>query len=721
MLFVANWVFKMLETDLILPELRSDIKLHEAPSEAEGSPTWTLYDPAANKYYKIGWLEFECLVRFKDCETAGELLEKVRKETTLDPDDEIIKQLIHFLAQHHLIYANSDESLSYFDDIHEKMKRPWWAKLIHSYLFFTLPLFKPQKFLKKTYPLVKPLFSRTFMTGVFLLLGYGIILSIQRFDEMMTTFMNYLSFEGIMLFLGATIIVKIVHELGHAYTATKYGVPVTTIGLAFIVMYPILYTETTNAWKMTSRRNRLHIAAGGLMTELTLAAVALLLWHLLSPGLAQSLCFMVAVVSMLASLLINLNPLMKFDGYYLFSDLVGIDNLQDRSFAFAKWRLHKFLWGWDDPPPEQARPGKQKFLAGFGFAVCIYRFFLYLGIAILVYHLFFQPLGLILMIIELAFFIGLPVLREIRIWIERFNEILFSPRGLIPLTLFVLALLLVFIPVRQNVEVPAIMHAENYTRFYAPIPAMVESVNIQEGQHVMKGDVLFRLSSRDLNHNINITRQRIKDLEDIKASSQATPDLAKKRVMIDSEIDIARQELAGFLDIEKQLNITAPFSGNIKITGSSLKPGQWVNTNFMLALLADEKTKIISGYVKESDLDHISKNQRGRFYTEYSLFQTFEVVLDHVEKTGAYELFWPELSSIQGGSVPAEMAPDGQIRPLPRYTVYPVQFDIKSDENSNLLPDFIARGTVRLEGKRQSLANSLFNKAISIFIKESGF
>jgi hypothetical protein len=71
--------------------------------------------------------------------------------------------------------------------------------------------------------------------------------------------------------------------------------------------------------------------------------------------------------------------------------------------------------------------------------------------------------------------------------------------------------------------------------------------------------------------------------------------------------------------------------------------------------------------------------------------------------------------------VPAEMAPDGQIRPLPRYTVYPVQFDIKSDENSNLLPDFIARGTVRLEGKRQSLANSLFNKAISIFIKESGF
>ena len=707
--------------EIALPDLRSDIQLNEAPSEPEGSPTWTLYDPAANKYYKIGWLEFECLARFKSCNSVPELLNKVRSETTLKPDEDTIKNLMQFLVQHHLVNARGDESLEYFEAVTEKMKKPWWATAIHSYLFFILPLFKPQKFLEKTYPVISPLFTKTFMTGVFILLGYGIFLSTQRIDEIATTFMNYLSFEGVILFVGATIFVKIIHELGHAYTATKYGVPVTTIGLAFIVLYPILYTETTNAWKLQNRRDRLTIAAGGLMAELTLAAIALLLWHTLSPGMAQSLCFMIAIVSMLASLLVNLNPLMKFDGYYLFSDLMGVDNLQDRSFAFAKWRLRKFLWGWKDEAPEVTRPEQQRFLTGFGYSVWIYRFFLYLGIALLIYHLFFQPLGLILMIIELAFFLGVPVLREIRIWVERYTEIITSLRGLTPIFITGFVVLLAFVPMRQSIEIPAVLHTKNYARIHAPISAKIEAVNAAQGQKVEKGDVIFRLSSRELDHNIQITRQRLKDLEEIRESSQATPDLAKKRVMIDSEIEIARQEMQGYLEIEKKLTIKAPFSGTIKILDSALKSGQSINTHFMLALLVDENTKTLSGYIHETDLDVLAKNNTGKFYVEYSPFQTFNVVLNEVEKTGTRELFWPELSSTQGGAIPSEKTAQGRIAPLPNYTVYPVRFDLADDEKGAFLPDFIARGTVHLEGERETLANTLFKKGISIFIRDGGF
>ena len=711
----------MLDAEVALPKLRSDIQLNEAPPEPEGSPTWTLYDPAANKYYKIGWLEFECLVRFKNCRSASELLKKIKKETTLEPDEDTIKDLIQFLIQHHLVHVTEDETLQYFDTLSEKMKKPWWERLVHGYLFFMVPLFKPQKFLKATYPIISPLFSRQFMMAVFLLLGYGIFLSIQRLDEMAATFMNYLSFEGLVLFLGATIVVKIIHELGHAYTATKYGVPVTTIGLAFIVLYPILYTETTNAWKLQNRKDRLIIAGGGLMAEITLAAVTLLLWHTLSPGMAQSLCFMIAVISMLASLLVNLNPLMKFDGYYLFSDLVGIDNLQDRSFAFAKWRLRKFLWGWNDNPPEIVRAEKRRFLIGFGYAVWIYRFFLYIGIAFLIYHLFFQPLGLILTLIELAFFLGLPILREVKVWAGRFGEIILSLRGIIPLLLFTFLFLLAFVPIRQSVEIPAVLHTKNYARLYAPIPAKIEVVNVAQGQKVEKGETLFQLSSNNLNHNIEITRQRLKDLEEIRESSQATPELAKKRVMIDSEIEIARQEMDGYLEIEKKLNIVAPFSGTVKIMDSSLKPGQWISDTFMLTLLTDDDTKILSGYVHETDLDILSESHKGKFYVEYSPFQRFDVVLSKIEKTGSNQLFWSELSSPQGGAIPAERTEQGYIQPLPNYTVYPVSFTLSGNKKTDLLPNFIARGTVHLNGERESLANTLFEKGFSIFIRDRGF
>lgn len=710
----------MLSEDIALPIIRNDIQLNEAPSETEGAPNWTLYDPAANKYYKIGWLEFECLVRFKNCQTVNQLLFKIKNETTLEPELEMIKSLVQFLVQHNLIYATDDELLKYFETQREKIKRPWWEKLIHSYLFFTLPLFKPQNFLNKTYPFLSPLFTRPFIISVFLLLGYGIFLSIQRFDEIANTFINYLNFEGVVLFLGTTILVKIIHELGHAYTATKYGVPITIIGVAFIVLYPILYTETTNTWKLKNRRDRLVIAAGGLMAELTLAAIALILWHILSPGMAQSLCFMIAIVSMLASLMVNLNPLMKFDGYYLFSDLVGIDNLQDRSFAFSKWRLRKWLWGWDDPTPEVLPANKQKLLISFGFAVWQYRFFLYLGIALLVYHLFFQPLGFILMLVELVFFLALPAVREIRVWLERREDIIISRRGKISLSLMASVFALLFIPIQHSIEIPAVLHAKNYVRFYAPIPSKIEEVMVEQGQKVEKGDLLFRLSSYNLDHNINITRQRLKDLEGIRESSQATPELANKRVMIDSEIENTRKELEGLFVILEQLNITAPFSGTINILDSALKSGQWVSTKFMLALLADDESKILSGYVSEQDSDMLSENYKGKFYAEYSLFKTFDVVLDKVEKTGAIDLFWAELSSKQGGPIPSETNSEGRTSTLPRYTVYAVQFNLAEGDKSNLLPNFIARGAIHVAGKRESFAKILIKKGISSFVINGG-
>ncbi len=709
----------MLDEDIALPKLRNDIQLNEAPSETEGSPTWTLYDPAANKYYKIGWLEFEILSRIKNCQSVNQLTENIIQDTSLNADGEAVQEVIQFLIQHNLVYTSDEESLTRFEEQRDIAQRPWWHKMLHGYLFFTLPLFKPESFLKKTYPILSPIFTRPFMSVVFLLLAYGIFLSIQRFDEITNTFINYLNPEGIILFVGATIVVKIIHELGHAYTATKYGVPVTSIGLAFIVLYPILYTETTNAWKLKNRNQRLVIAAGGMMAELALASVTLILWHFLPPGMAQSLCFMVAIVSMIASLFVNLNPLMKFDGYYLFSDIVGIDNLQDRSFAFAKWRLRKWLWGWDDPKPENTYADRQRLLTGFGFAVWIYRFFLYLGIAILVYNLFFQPLGLILMLVELAFFIGLPLWREIKVWIGRYDDIFKLTHGKITLFLLTISLIFMFTPTRQTIEIPTIMHAKDYSRFYPPIPSKIEQINIKKGQFVKKGDMLFQLSSYDLDHNINITRLKLTDLEKIRRSSQATIELANKRSMLDVEIENTKKELKGFLSIQEQLTIKAPNDGVIEEVDSLLKSGQWINKTSMLALLADKKSKIVSGYISEQDLDKLSKTSNGKFYAEYSPFETYNVTLNTLEKTSAATLFWPELSSSQGGGIPAAAENDGTIRPLARYTIYPIRFQLNKDENTNLLPDFIARGTVVMEGEKQSLANSLIKKGISIFVMDS--
>lgn len=708
------------QDDITLPVLRSDVQLNESSPEPEGMPTWTLYDPAANKYYKIGWMEFECLARFSKVQTGKQLVSLLKKETTLDIDYQNVDDLVQFLIKNNLVRATGEGVAEYFESHRGRTDRPLWQRMVHGYLFFTLPLFKPHKFLTRTYPYISFLFTRYFMALVALLLGFGLFLSVQRADEMLTTFMSYLSFEGVVLFVVSTILIKIVHELGHAYTATKYGVPVTTIGIAFIVMYPILYTETTNAWKLESRRDRRYIAAAGLMTEMALASVALIAWHFLSPGILQSLCFMVAVVSLIASIAINLNPLMKFDGYYLFSDTVGIDNLQDRSFAFMKWRLRRILFGWDDPAPEAVSPERRRLFTVFGTAMCIYRFFLYLGIAIMVHHIFFKPLGLILMIVELVFFIGLPIWREMKVWIERAGDVVGNWHGRIVLGLAAALFLIFLMPVNRVVEIPAVLHAESYIRLYAPIAARVDRIEVAQGDTVQKGDTMFKLSSPDLDYNISIISRRLESLQEIRLSSQADPELARKRITIDSEIEKTRKELAGYMEIKSQLEVSAPFSGELKHLDPSLHVGQWVSRDLMLGLLVDSSKVKLSGYIREQDIERLKDSGKAKFYADYSPTETFDVVLKSYDETSIEEIFWAELSSLQNGPIPSERDAGGGIRPLPRYTFYPAEFELGEGAEKNSVPDFVARGTIEISATPQNAFKSLINKGISYFVTESG-
>lgn len=703
-----------------LPALRSDIQLNEAPPEPEGSPTWTLYDPLANKYYKIGWLEFECLTRFRECRTVGELTRKVRKETTLKPDQEMVTALVTFLINSNLVLSPGPAAAQVFREKKERMHKSIFEKILHGYLFFTLPLFKPQAFLNVTFPYVSFLFTRQFMAGVILVLSYGIFLSFQRIDEFFTTFMSYLNFEGALLLLLTTILSKIVHELGHAYTATKYGVPVTIMGVAFVVMYPMLYTETSNAWKLKNRRDRLIISAGGVMAEIALASVALIMWHILPPGVLQSVCFMIVVVSLGASLAVNLNPLMRFDGYYLFSDMIGVDNLQDRSFSFSKWRLRRWLWGWKDDPPEATTQEWQRFFTVFGYVVWIYRFFLYCGIALLVYHVFFQPLGLILMLVELGFFIALPIVREAKVWVERAKEISIFSIGGMTAVFTVFLMVVSFFPLQRSVEIPAVLHASSYGKIYTPMAAKVEEIRARQGDKVKKDDILFRLSSVSLDYEIKSAQENLKSLQKIRSSSQAILALTKKMGTLDSEIESARQQIDGLMAMKEQLNIRAPYDGVLRDVDPSLHVGQWIPTHMTLALLVNNKNHVLSGYVREKDVARIAAGRKGVFYPEFSPMERYDVVLETIDQSAISEIHWSELSSIFNGPLPAKREASGLIKTLPRHTLYSTKFKIADAGRGGNFPEFIVRGTVRLESEAVSPSSALIYNMISLFNRESG-
>jgi len=228
--------------------------------------------------------------------------------------------------------------------------------------------------------------------------------------------MYFFTLEGFIFYALTLIIIKALHELGHAFTAHHFGAKVPIIGLAFLVMFPVLYTDTTDAWRLTSRRQRLLIDAGGMITELAIASIAIFLWSFLPDGPMRSAAFFAATTSWVLSLMVNLNPCMRFDGYYLLGDLFRIQNMQVTGFELGRWKMREFLFGLGQAKPFPVQDGKQLGLLTYCYFTWVYRFFLFIGIALLVHHLFPKAIGIVLFTVEIIFFIVMPIWRELKNW-----------------------------------------------------------------------------------------------------------------------------------------------------------------------------------------------------------------------------------------------------------------------------------------------------------------
>lgn len=634
--------------DVAIPPLAPRLMIKRMP-DTGGAPAYAIHDPLSNSYHKLDWVTFECVSRFHRAQSISALLSLLREETTITAKAEDIRDIIHYLSANGLL-ANGPG----------RMTRPMqadkgvslWKKILHGYLYFSIPLFTPQKFLERTLPLVRGIFSDYMIIAMLCFTLVMVLTTLPRIDEFFATFAAMSSFTFIFLSLCVFALLKIIHEAAHAYAAVKNGVFVPHMGVSFIVLYPVLYTETTGGWGLRSRRARLEIGLAGIVIELCLAGIFLALWHILpSGGLGQSLCFVAVCVAVAGSLAINLNPLMRFDGYYILSDLTGFDNLQDRSLAFARHHLRKTLFNLPDEVPEILPQAQENFLRAFGYTLLVFRFFLFVGIAILVYHLFVQPIGLLLMVVELLFFIGFPVWRELKIWHSRRKDIFARRRVAFPLALCGLFLLFLIIPWRGSVVVPATLHAAREQAVYAPDISIVRNIRVENGSLVAEGDILIELESPDLAFRIREVEYKIRTLTLLKDQAFLNP--TDTPAPSAAQLDAAMLELS-YLEKKKEgLSIRAAFKGRITDLASDLV-GQTVTPRERLFSLVDPSSAAVTGYAAGEERDRIEAGAKATFIGFDGLTVNTGFVVQDVAQTGSAVLPRPELSARHGGPVAAD-------------------------------------------------------------------
>lgn len=646
-----------------LPPLRQELTLNPAPAAPDGSPCWTLHDPATNRFYQIGWVAFEILSRWS-LGTVEAVIEAVNAQTTVQVEVEDVAGLAQFLAGHHLTLAASAQDTARLAASAARHRPGVAMWLLKNYLFLRVPLVRPMPFLRRAYPWIAFVYRRGFwwLTAAVLLLGLYLVS--RQWDSFVHTFHAYTTWQGLLGLALALSFAKVLHELGHAFTAYRHGCNVPSMGFALLVMWPVLFTDTNEAWKLKSRRARLQIGAAGVLAELVLAAWATLLWSFLPDGPLRGGVFMLATSTWLVTVAINASPFTRFDGYYLLGDWLNVPNLHERTFALGRWWLRERLFGFGDPPPEELPQRLRRFLVGFAWVTWIYRFVLFLAIALLVFHVFFRALGIVLMCVEIGWFLALPIARELVVWWRRRHELRWNRQTIRTAVLAAALALVLGLPWQRAVRAPAVLGQAQAQVVYAPRAAQMVALPVREGQRVSAGAVLAQLSSPEPDYQLAGARQQAAQLQWQVDQQPFDDDLRALGPALRKRRDAARQTVAGYEAEQARLTLRAPFAGRVVDLNPTLRPGEWLKGGEALLGVVGGGGVKGDAFVDEAALSRLEPGQRVSFSASLPELPVVHCRVGAIDRLNLATLDEPYVASVYGGPINSVHRPDGSVAPL---------------------------------------------------------
>jgi putative peptide zinc metalloprotease protein len=701
-----------------LPALRDELALCAGGRLANGWPSWTLHDPMTGRYFRLGWLEFELLARWHLGDPAS-VAARVARETTLRPAADDVVDFAKFLAKAELLKATGPKALeTLVAKVAAERKSPAvWA--IKNYLFIRVRLWRPDAFLTAIEPALRFLYTSAFLIFTLAAGALGLFFVSRQWDTFLGSFPYFFTIEGAFYLFVALALAKMLHEFGHGLTAKRFGARVPSMGVAFMVLYPTLYTDTTAVYALPDRRKRLTVAGAGMAAELALACYALLAWSFLPDGPLRAIVFFWATSSWVLSLAVNLSPFLRFDGYYLFSDLIEVENLQERSFALARWRIRETLFGCGDKPPEIWPRKFAALLIGYAIGTWIYRFFLFLGIAILVYFLFFKALGILMFLIEIWWFILKPVVAEMKAWIKLGAERRMGRRAWFTFAALGLACTAAFVPWRTHVSAPALLASETRVSVATEAPGRLEAMLAGVGDRIAAGTPLARFANPDLDHRIDQAERRAEQLRrDIAALAQDS-DAAARGQIARRELERATIEAQSWRDERDRLLIRAPEAGVIVEIAEPLRAGEWLKSGEFLVALADPSRPTIDAYVEEADLWRLQVGAAATLVFEDSGRPRLRARVSAIAQTSARHLPDPELASTHGGKLAVRSGPPPEHRLVPEASVYRVRL-MPEGEAGDAMP-MALRGTIRIDAAPESPAARIWRIAYGLAVRESGF
>ncbi len=325
-------------------------------------------------------------------------------------------ELLGQLYRSNLLAAEIPADAEGMFDRYKKRVRREVGSYLQNLLFIRIPLFDPDAFLDRWVGLFGLAFTKFGFLIWLVVMGFGINAIVPHFGELLDAGRseNLLDPDNAVWLYLSFAIIKGFHEFGHAFSCKKFGRDaqsggeVHTIGIMFLVFMPVPYVDATSAWALRSKWQRTIIGAGGLYIELAIAAIAALIWAQTSPGVIKSMCFNMMFIASVSTILFNGNPLLRFDAYYILSDIIEVANLAQRGKEFIYYLVKRYIYGVRKPRNPAHSIGERFWLLSYGVCSFLYRIVICVGILMFVADKAFF-LGAILAAAAIVTWVAIPI------------------------------------------------------------------------------------------------------------------------------------------------------------------------------------------------------------------------------------------------------------------------------------------------------------------------
>ena len=702
----------------------------------QGRISWVVKEPLGLTYTRMLAPEYFILTLLDGRISLDELLLRFNQEYA--PETITLAELQQFIGRMHregLIAATAAGQGQQLLKRRQKKRRSKRMGMLTNLLSIRFRGVDPGWVLDGIYPLVKWFFTKPALIVNCCIMLAALLLLTLKFDVFQSRLPGFHEFFGpeSWLLMGMVLAgTKIIHELGHGLACRHFGKECHEIGLLLLVFTPCLYCNVSDSWLLPSKWQRAAIGAAGMYVELVLAALATFGWWFSEPGLLNHLCLQIMFISSISTVMFNGNPLLRYDGYYILSDLIEIPNLRAKANSILNHLLARWFLGMELPLDPFMPQRRHALFALFTIASSIYRWVVVISILWFLNEVLepygLKVLGQSLAVVSISMMVLQPLYRLFKFFQVPGRMQQVKPRRLMfSLGLTGGCLLAVFcLPWPHYAGCPLEVRAHDAASIYVPVPAKLAEVYVSAGQKVEQGELLARCESLELDLKIaelsGQTQVYRAKLESLEQRRFAEPEVGEELGSTREALTAVESQLQQQLRAKEQLELRATRSGVILLPPKVAEPprpegtlptwqgslldeknlGAVVPAGSLFCQIGDLQEMEVELYVDQGDVDLVRPGQAAYLRIDALPSNTFTATISALSKQEVEEA--PKsLSNQSGGELAVRTDSTGVARPLSAaYTAQARLIDTPEHLQIGL------RGWARIHTGNRTLANRIW-------------